>query len=125
MKKLHPLRLVVALAATLLLGQPLVSVAQTTTPAKGTPKLQPRPSETSGIPSGQDAGTPATSNSAPLGTVVMPSTAAEREGVRRESAAARAASRKRAPVAASAASAAAASAARPADAAASVAAARP
>ena len=108
MTTIQSLHLAGALAIAALLVQPLGAVAQLSSAAKGTPKLQPRPSETSGIPSGPDTGTPATSNSAPLGNAVMPSTAAEREGVRRESAAARAAARRRAPVAAPAASAAAA-----------------
>ena len=105
-----PLRIAVALAScALLFGGAQIAAAQTavtpSTPpsAKGTLKLQPRPSETSAIPSGTDGGTPGTSNSAPLGTAVTPQNAADRDDLKKSSAAARAAARKRPPAVAPAA----------------------
>jgi hypothetical protein len=58
-------------------------------------KVQPRPSATSTVPAGVDAGTPATSNSVPLGTPTMPANDAERNELRKTSAAARAAARRK------------------------------
>ena len=85
-----------AAAAALLLALPLWVHGQTSLPAsKGTLKVQPRPSATSTVPAGVDAGTPATSNSVPLGTPTTPANDAERNDLRKASAAARAAARRK------------------------------
>ena len=98
MNRTLPLRLRPAAwaAASLLLAVPLMVHAQATLPAsKGTLKVQPRPSATSTVPAGVDAGTPATSNSVPLGTPTTPANDAERNDLRKASAAARAAARRK------------------------------
>jgi len=85
-------------AACLLVALPIGVAAQT---AKPPPRLPPPPSQTSQIPSGVDTGTPATSDSLPLGTPVMSQAAGGPSGGRGTSAAARAAARPK-PVASSA-----------------------
>ncbi|MEO6745331.1 MAG: hypothetical protein ABIS28_17580 [Caldimonas sp.] len=97
MNRTLPLRLrPAAWAASLLLAVPLAVHAQAERPsAKGTLKVQPRPSATSTVPAGVDAGTPATSNSVPLGTPTKPANEAERNDLRKASAAARAAARRK------------------------------
>ena len=85
-----------AWAASLLLAVPLAVDAQAVLPSsKGSLKVQPRPSATSTLPARVDAGTPATSNSVPLGTPTMPANDAERNELRKTSAAARAAARRK------------------------------
>ena len=81
-----------AWAVSLLLAMPLAVDAQS---SKGTLQVQPRPSATSTVPAGVDAGTPATSNSVPLGTPTTPANDAERNELRKTSAAARAAARRK------------------------------
>ena len=66
--------------------------------AKGTKRPPPPPSSAQGIPAGSDAGTPATSRGAELGLETMPTTDAERAGVKKETAAARAAARRKQPL---------------------------
>lgn len=56
-------------------------------------RLPPTGSQTSDIPAGVDTGSPATSNSMPLGTPVPPAAAADRGDQNKRSAAARLASR--------------------------------
>jgi hypothetical protein len=56
-------------------------------------RLPPTGSQTTGIPAGVDSGTPATSDSMPLGTPVPPAVAADRNDQNKRSAAARAAAR--------------------------------
>ena len=85
-----------ATAVALLLALPVWVHGQTSLPAsKGTLKVQPRPSATSTVPAGVDAGTPGTSNSVPLGTPTTPANDAERNDLRKASAAARAAARRK------------------------------
>jgi hypothetical protein len=78
-------------AASLVALLPLGTLAQTA--AKPPPRLPPNASETSRIPSGVDTGSPATSDSLPLGTPVPPNASADRSELRTRSAAARAAAR--------------------------------
>jgi hypothetical protein len=85
----------VAIAASLLVLVPVFAGAQTT-PAKPPPRLPPPPSQTSQIPNGVDAGTPATSDALQLGTPVM-SNATNGPTGRGMSAAARAAARPKGP----------------------------
>jgi len=56
-------------------------------------RLPPTGSQTSNIPAGVDSGTPATSDSMPLGTPVPPAAAADRNDQNKRSAAARLATR--------------------------------
>jgi len=63
------------------------------TPKKPPRRLPPLGSQTSDIPAGVDTGSPATSNSMPLGTPIPPANAADREDQNKRSAAARAAAR--------------------------------
>ena len=67
--------------------------AQTTNTRKVPPRNSPNVSATSGLPSGVDTGTPATSESMPLGTPVPPVASADRSDQNLRSAAARAAAR--------------------------------
>ena len=90
MTRLFRLRRVVA-AASLVAAMPLAALAQTSS-AKPPPRLPPPPSQTSQIPTGVDAGTPATSDALQLGTPVM-SNATNGPTGRGMSAAARAAAR--------------------------------
>ena len=76
--------------ASLLIALPLVGAAQSTKPP---PRLPPTPSQTSQIPSGTDSGTPATSDSLPLGTPIMSQAYGDRSALKGGSAAARAAAR--------------------------------
>ncbi len=69
------------------------AAAQTTTDRKPPRRLPPIGSQTSNIPAGVDSGTPATSDSMPLGTPVPPVAAADRNDQNKRSAAARAAAR--------------------------------
>lgn len=100
--------LVIALASVpLWLGAAMAQTAPVPSPpprAKPTPKLPPSPAEQTRIPAGVDSGTPATSDTMPLGTAVPPTAAADQNQLREQSAAARAAARRPAPTAASAAS---------------------
>ena len=80
-----------AVAVTcLLVALPLVGAAQSQKPP---PRLPPLPSQTSQIPSGTDTGTPATSDSLPLGTPVMSQAYGGDSALKGGSAAARAAAR--------------------------------
>jgi hypothetical protein len=63
------------------------------TERKPPPRLPPTGSQTSNIPAGVDTGTPATSDSMPLGTPVPPAAAADRNDQNKRSAAARSAAR--------------------------------
>lgn len=67
--------------------------AQETKPGKVPPRPSPNVSATTGLPSGIDTGTPATSDSLPLGTPVPPVVSADRSDQNLRSAAARAAAR--------------------------------
>jgi hypothetical protein len=66
--------------------------------AKGTKRPPAPPSSSQGIPAGTDSGTPGTSRGAELGLETMPTTDAERAGVKKETAAARAAARRKVPL---------------------------
>jgi len=97
MKPTPSIRFAAVAAAALVLAGPLELRAQTGLPAaKGTLKVQPRPSATSTVPAGVDTGAPGSSNSVPLGTPTTPANDAERNDMRKASAAARAAARRRA-----------------------------
>jgi len=97
MKPTPSIRFAAVVAAALVLAGPLELRAQTGLPAaKGTLKVQPRPSATSTVPAGVDTGAPGSSNSVPLGTPTTPANDAERNDMRKASAAARAAARRRA-----------------------------
>ena len=65
---------------------------------KGTKRPPAPPSSSQGIPAGNDAGTPSTSRGAELGLETMPTTDADRAGVKKETAAARAAARRKVPL---------------------------
>jgi hypothetical protein len=69
------------------------AAAQSSTERKPPRRLPPTGSQTSAIPAGVDSGTPATSDSMPLGTPVPPVGAADRNDQNKRSAAARAAAR--------------------------------
>lgn len=60
-----------------------------------TPRITPIPTGANAVPVGPDTGTPASSDSVPLGTPINPANAAERDQMRATSAAARAAARGR------------------------------
>ena len=100
----HPFAVCCAVALTAaFLGLAAVPAAQaqedpTARSAKGTKRPPPLPSSAQGIPAGTDAGTPSTSRGAELGLETMPTTDAERAGVKKETAAARAAARKKVPL---------------------------
>jgi hypothetical protein len=97
MKPICPTPIAAVVAAVFLFAVPLAAQSQTGLPAaKGTPKVQPRPSATSTVPAGVDTGAPGSSNSVPLGTPTTPANDAERNDMRKASAAARAAARRRA-----------------------------
>jgi hypothetical protein len=89
-------RVALALGLVLLLGSPLLAEAQSEqSKLKGIKRPPAPPSATQRIPGGVDAGTPATSSSAELGLKTgPPTTAAERAGMKQETAAARAARRR-------------------------------
>lgn len=61
---------------------------------KPPPRLPPTAADQSRIPAGVDTGSPATSDTLPLGTPVLPANSAERDDLRIRSAAARAAARR-------------------------------
>jgi hypothetical protein len=87
-------RVPLALVGALLAAAVHVSAhAQTTKPGKVPPRPAPNVSATTGLPSGIDTGTPATSDSMPLGTPVPPVASADRSDQNVRSAAARAAAR--------------------------------
>ncbi len=67
--------------------------AQAQIAAKPPPRLPPNASDTSRIPAGVDSGSPATSDTLPLGTPVPPTPGADRGELKTRSAAARAAAR--------------------------------
>ncbi len=95
-------RLAVALAAALV-TLAVVPAAQaqedpTQRSRKGTKRPPAPPSSAQGIPAGNDAGTPSTSRGAELGLETMPTTDADRAGVKKETAAARAAARRKVPL---------------------------
>jgi hypothetical protein len=88
-----PPRVLRSLGCALLMGA-FASVATAQQTQKNPPRrLPPTGSQTSGIPAGVDSGTPATSDSMPLGTPVPPAAAADRNDQNKRSAAARAAAR--------------------------------
>ena len=60
---------------------------------KAPPRLPPNAAQTSRIPAGVDTGSPATSQTVPLGTPVPPALGADRNEIKTRSAAARAAAR--------------------------------
>jgi hypothetical protein len=94
-----PPRVLRSLGCAFLIGA-FASLATAQQTQKNPPRrLPPTGSQTSGIPAGVDSGTPATSDSMPLGTPVPPAAAADRNDQNKRSAAARAAAR---PAAASA-----------------------
>ena len=97
MKPICPTPIAAVVAAVFVLAAPFAAQSQTGLPAaKGTLKVQPRPSATSTVPAGVDTGAPGSSNSVPLGTPTTPANDAERNDMRKASAAARAAARRRA-----------------------------
>ncbi len=63
---------------------------------KAPPRLPATPAQQARIPSGVDTGTPATSDTMPLGLAVPPTASADQRMLREESAAARAAARRKA-----------------------------
>ena len=109
-RRIHLARsLTVAFAASVLV--PWAAAQQTQ--RKPPPRLPPTGSQTSGIPAGVDTGSPATSDSMPLGMPVPPTGAADRSEQTTRSAAARAAARPRTPASGISSAAAASEAARP------------
>lgn len=95
----------VAVAAWLAVAAGGAALAQEKGAKLPTPRLTPVPSGSTAIPAGPDTGSPATSDSVPLGTPVVPANAAERDALRSQSAAARAAARGKAPATAASAAA--------------------
>lgn len=103
----------IPLLVTTAVAQPASAAAPAAPPpsrTKAPPRLPPAPADQSRIPAGIDTGTPATSDTVPLGTPVPPTAGVDQRVLREESAAARAAARRKAepvpPAASSAASAA-------------------
>ena len=87
MKPTCPTPIAAVVAAFFLVAAPLAAQSQTGLPAaKGTLKVQPRPSATSTVPAGVDTGAPGSSNSVPLGTPTTPANDAERNDMRKASA---------------------------------------
>ena len=95
MNRLPALRL--ALAAVLLVLAHASDAQNATKPpppvTKAPPRLPPNAAESGRIPAGVDTGSPATSDTLPLGTPVPPVLGADRTEIRNRSAAARAAAR--------------------------------
>ena len=87
------LRLARSIAVAFLASVLVPWAAAQQTERKPPRRLPPTGSQTTGIPAGVDSGTPATSDSMPLGTPVPPAVAADRNDQNKRSAAARAAAR--------------------------------
>lgn len=89
---IRPVVLVIA-AACLAAAVHVSAEAQPTRPGKVPPRVSPNVSATTGLPAGIDTGTPAASDSMPLGTPVPPAASVDKSDQNMRSAAARAAAR--------------------------------
>ena len=89
----HRRHRIAALGSALLIGCAVAHAASPDAPTKPPPRLPPTGSETNRIPAGVDTGSPATSDTMPLGTPVPPTLGVDRGDQNKRSAAARAAAR--------------------------------
>ncbi|MEO6362257.1 MAG: hypothetical protein ABIO71_03410 [Caldimonas sp.] len=83
------------IAAALLVSGAMAEAASPDVSAKPPRRLPPSPTDSNRIPAGVDTGSPASSDTLPLGTPVLPANAGDKGAIKARSAAARAAARPR------------------------------